>query len=229
MSKYFSKRLIVGGVLLGCFAMSGMASARCFVAPDCSKGRDPAQFTTGLRLGKQLSDLAAVSAGLAERTSDGQVVLLNPDQFEEYQGAILAALDVSPLFPPSRRGPQVTNALRCRAQGEIDALFDQLDRWQNEAALECLVEGSNWGEFSADLYCGILESIDSPTPDTGLVALPRVDREPGEAGAVCEEFFEQSCDTLFDATATQREECVPFTTGEFRAEYDATIGQSCDY
>ncbi len=81
-------------------------------------------------------------------------------------------------------GQTVDNYVRCRAQGYVDGYFYRL----NKLFGQCVLDGADWGQFAANLYCAL--SIDLG----GLAETALFVRAPI---GLCGNLFEATCEDLF--------------------------------
>jgi hypothetical protein len=183
----------------------------CDTGPNCSTARNARSYQQGVGIGQSLTNTAFAAANVEE----------DPDRLEEFRDAVLNALGSA--FPTTFS----TDFLTCRAQGLLDGATARLGELQETVLAQCLLDGEFWGDFSANLYCTILERLLNPNPSSLPFQFPR------PPAGLCGTEFEHGCDEEFEAVALDptgtRVSCFPFSRASFVPLFRATQNNQCTY
>jgi hypothetical protein len=212
------------------FAQALPASQAVPAAPKCPKAcSSQAKWTTkynnGLSAGQQKADAFFASAEVAKSPKKLQNKLNKVfDKLHDYIREI-AAQDTS-------------DNRRCRVQGLADGFVFRLAQLLGQ----CILDGAQWGQFSADLYCELSIELD------GLGEPPPFTRPPV---GLCGTLFQQVCGGVYSYVASEGEatlqpavqsfvsshgvtlstypECSEFTEGAFAAIFKTSEQTDCAY
>jgi len=157
----------------------------------------------------------AAGQSLARQAFNSTAVAADCDNYELFQGKIVAALGtiVVPPNPP-------TSTL-CHFLGESDGMLDQVAQIQDTCTGICIVDGAFAGEVAAKLYCALSIALGGLGLD--VTFLPQV-------VGLCGQNFEASCFAIFEDTAEHDVAgCVPFTVAPFTDVFDETSNNQCLY
>jgi hypothetical protein len=127
---------------------------------------------------------------------------------------------------------------RCRVQGIADGFLYRL------AALlgECVLDGAQWGQFTANLYCDLSIELGGLGSQDGFYRAP---------AGLCGTTFERVCDNVYAHVATEATTplepvvtrflssrsvtvvpypgCMPYTEGDFASVFAAAVNLDCAY
>jgi hypothetical protein len=81
-------------------------------------------------------------------------------------------------------GQDVTQYVRCRAQGYVDGFIYRL----NQLFGQCVLDGADWGQFAANLYCSLSLELGGLGDQTLLIRAPV---------GLCGNLFEVTCEDLY--------------------------------
>jgi hypothetical protein len=128
--------------------------------------------------------------------------------------------------------------VKCRAQGFVEGFFFRL----NQLFGRCVLDGANWGQFAANVYCSLSLELG------GLGEVPLFVRAPS---GVCGDLFEYTCEDVYRYVGTEGSdpisrrvqtlldrkklvvapfaECRAFTGGDFAPVFEAAVYNDCSY
>lgn len=103
--------------------------------------------------------------------------------------------------------------------GYIAGLSSSLDDIVNKCSDECTMIGNASGEWSAELFCAVSETIGSTAKFDGMIDKPNI---------VCGEAYRQSCESTFVSKCGQM--CSQYARGQnFESFYPASRNGCCSY
>ena len=165
---------------------------------------------------------AAVKQDL-DKLSDALPTVL--DSLEQYLVSLTGGSDPTPY-------------IQCRAQGYTEGFVYRLNVLFNE----CVLDGADWGQFSADLYCRLSAELGGLAADTLFVRAP-----VGLCGnmfeVTCEETYRfvgsegnYSVDPLVSAylesngvTLEPYPGCAAYTDNEYLEAFEGALHNDCTY
>lgn len=172
---------------------------------NCSAARDTRSFNTGRALGANLVDSAWNGIGQ------------DIDQVDQFRSLVIRT-----LRGVLRAVPRDTSTFAlCRAQGLLVGAVDRLNAIQDEVGEFCFLEGSFWGELSAEIYCALAVALDG----LGVTGIEL----PEPATLTCGENFEDGCAEKYESVATGSAECRPYTQGAHTPAYEENLQLQCAY
>lgn len=132
----------------------------------------------------------------------------------------------------------ITQYTKCRAQGYIDGYIFRLFQLFGQ----CVGDGADWGQFTANLYCDLSLSIGGLGSDDLIIRTPV---------QLCGNLFELSCEDTHQYVAEEGDHvildivqqyfsahsftpvtflgCKPFTTGAYLDAYQTALNNDCTY
>jgi hypothetical protein len=180
---------------------TGVASAT--TGPDCSTGRNLRGYSAGVLLGKNVVSQA------------WNAVSHDPDQFDAFKTAVRTSVHHAIHLLAT----DASDYVQCRAKGMAQGVCDQLDTIQTSVSNICLLDGSAWGELSADLYCALSDAFGG-LDVSGLL--------PNPPDGLCGTSFEDACADEFAAFASQPA-CHAFTVAPFVEVFAESQTNMCIY
>jgi hypothetical protein len=181
---------------------TGVASAT--TGPDCSTGRNNRGFLAGKLVGKSIVQQAWNASSQ------------NPDDFDTFATVVRNTVHTA----IHNLATDASDYVQCRAKGMAQAVCDQLGVIQDGIGDACLLDGQDWGDLSAELYCSLSEAFGG-LDVTGL--LPHV-----TVHNVCGQNFEEGCQDEF-ASAANTTTCHQFIVAPFVAVFQESQTNMCIY
>jgi hypothetical protein len=213
---------------LVCSAAASSASALSppTVPAECTEARDSKGWTAGRAAGE--SRLAAVWKSAA--------VHQNLDSLSDNLPVILSSLEAA--LTGLAGGAEPTRYVQCRAQGYAEGFLYKL----NQLFGQCVLDGADWGQFSANVYCSLSIDLGGLGADSLFVRAPV---------GLCGNLFEFTCEDSYryvgsegatpvssvvqsylDSEGITLEPfpgCGPFTDGEFLEAFESSLHNDCTY
>jgi hypothetical protein len=155
------------------------------------------KYNTGLTLGQQRADTFFASTEVAK----------SPKKLATKLSRALVRLHDhirDALQPDTREGR------RCRIQGVADGFLYRLAQLLGQ----CVLDGAQWGQFAANLYCELSIELD------GLGVIDAFTRAPA---GLCGTLFEQTCDAVYAYVATGGEVPLMSSVGRFASDRGVTL------
>lgn len=138
----------------------------------CSDSRNKTAWTAGKTAGDSRVTAVWKSAAIGQ----------NLDNLSDKLPGLVTALNQTMVSLVG--GQDVTDYVRCRAQGYVDGFFYRL----NVLFGQCVLDGADWGQFAANLYCEL--SLDlGGLSDTSLFIRAPV--------GLCGNLFETACEDVY--------------------------------
>jgi hypothetical protein len=135
-------------------------------------------------------------------------------------------------------GQQPTTYIQCRAQGYTEGFLFAL----NKLFKACVLDGADWGQFAADVYCRMSLEFGGLGDDTLFVRAPV---------GLCGNLFEYTCEDTYRHVATEGaysvspivqayldqegvtlepySGCGLYTDNEFLASFESALHNDCTY
>jgi hypothetical protein len=196
------------------------------VPPECSARRDATAWNSGRASGESRVSSVWKSASVGQdldNLSDALPAVL--DSLQQY----LATLS---------GGATPTTYIQCRAQGYTEGFLYAL----NKLFKQCVLDGADWGQFSADMYCRLSQEIGGLAEETLFLRAPvglcgnmteftceEVYRYVGNEGnysvaPIVQEYLDDEGVTLEPYPG-----CGIYTDNEFLAAFEAALHNDCTY
>jgi ElaB/YqjD/DUF883 family membrane-anchored ribosome-binding protein len=192
-----------------CVVSSGRAAAQDFSAQAlelygpgvpsiCSSKPQRAQkYQAGLTKGTQKADELFASSEIGK----------NPDKLRKKINRVLERL--RDQVREAWRS-ESSDGRRCRVQGVTDGFLSRIV----ELIDQCILDGAQWGKFTAELYCTL--SIELGGLGDGGVFVR------GPVG-LCGDLFQQTCDGVYSYVATEGKTKLPATVSRFCSDRGISV------
>lgn len=164
-------------LLAACVVMASATASAQTTAPtapsECSASRDKSGWTAGRQAGESRVTSVWKSASVNQ----------NLDNLSDALPGLLDALQQNLAgLANGQRNP--SQYVRCRAQGYADGFFWRL----NQLFGQCVLDGADWAQFAANLYCELSTELG------GLEAASLFVRAPV---GLCGNLFEATCEDVY--------------------------------
>jgi len=164
---------LVAACVLGSSASVSAQVTPPTVPSQCSNSRDKSGWTSGRQSGESRVTSVWKSAAVGQ----------NLDNLSNALPGLLDALSQNLQgLAGGQRAP--SQYVRCRAQGYADGFFWRL----NQLFGQCVLDGADWAQFAANLYCELSADLG------GLEAASLFVRAPV---GVCGNLFEATCEDVY--------------------------------
>ena len=196
------------------------------VPSECSSSRDSRGWSSSKTAGDSRVQSVWKSAAVNR----------NLDNLSNQLPALLTALEQTIVSLGA--GEQVTQYVRCRAQGYADGFFYRL----NQLFGQCVLDGADWAQFAANLYCTVSAELGG-LAESGLFVRAPV--------GLCGNLFEATCEDVYryvgregdhtinqsvaaylelnDFTPEPFAGCKQFAQDEFLAVFEESLHNDCSY
>lgn len=192
--------------LLSGFAGATLASAQSVpsvpkaptIPTECSSTANARAWTSARAAGESRVNTVWKSGAVAQDLDRLSDVLPNVlDSLQQYLVTLTS-------------GSEPTLAIQCRAQGYTEGFVYRL----NVIFKQCVLDGADWGQFAADLYCRLSVELGGLASDTLFVRAPV---------GLCGNMFEATCEEVYRYVGSEGEhEVLPIVTSYLDA-HDITI------
>jgi len=215
-------------VVLACSAAANGAAALSppTVPAQCTDARDSKGWTSGRAAGE--ARLTAVWKSTA--------VHQNLDSLSDNLPVILSSLETALTGLAGGQAP--TQYVQCRAQGYTEGFLYKL----NQLFGQCVLDGADWGQFAANVYCSLSIDLGGLGTDSLFVRAPV---------GLCGNLFEFTCEDTYRYVGSEGAStvspvvqsyldsegfvlepfvgCGPFTDGEFLQSFEESLHNDCTY
>jgi hypothetical protein len=226
MSKNLRNGLLLSVVLAGVSASQASAQTVPTVPAECNNSRDSKGFTAGRTAGESRVNSIWKSAAVNQ----------NLDNLSAQLDSSLASLQTALVGLSA--GGQPTQYVQCRAQGYAEGFLYRL----NKLFGQCVLDGADWGQFAADVYCSLSLELDGLAEESLFVRAPV---------GLCGNLFEFTCEDTYHYVASEGADgvssvvqtyldqqsivltpfqgCAAYTTDEFLPAFEAAVHNDCTY
>lgn len=216
-------------IAAGALVWSAGASAQVTnpsVPAECSDSRDSRGWTASRQAGDSRIQAVWKSAAVKK----------NLDNLSDQLPTLLDALQATMTGLVGNEA--VTQYTRCRAQGYADGFFYRL----NVLFGQCVLDGADWAQFAANLYCTLSTDLGGLAETSLFVRAPV---------GMCGNLFEATCEDVYryvglegdyalnpaiasylehnDFTPEAFPGCKAFAQDEFLAVFEASLHNDCSY
>jgi hypothetical protein len=220
--------------LVSGMALASVASAQSVpsvpkapkVPSECSDSRNSKAWTSARTAGESRVNTVWKSNAVAQdldKLSDALPSVL--DSLQQYLVSLTS-------------GSEPTLYTKCRAQGYTEGFVYRLNVLFNQ----CVLDGADWGQFAADLYCRLSVELGGLGSDTLFVRAPV---------GLCGNMFEATCEDVYrfvgyegdfevrpivasyltanEITLEPYPGCLPYTDGEYLEGFETSLHNDCTY
>lgn len=215
-------------VALACSAAANSAAALSppTVPAQCVDARDSKGWTAGRAAGE--ARLTAVWKSTA--------VHQNLDSLSDNLPVVLSSLETA--LTGLAGGVEPTRYVQCRAQGYAEGFLYKL----NQLFGQCVLDGADWGQFAANVYCSLSIDLGGLGSDSLFVRAPV---------GLCGNLFEFTCEDTFRFVGTEGATpvspvvasylnaqgfvldpfpgCAPYSDGEWLESFETSLHNDCTY
>jgi len=215
-------------VVLACASAANSAAALAppTVPAACTDARNSKGWTSGRASGE--SRLTSVWKSSAVHQS--------LDALSDNLPVILTSLETAMIG--LAQGVEPTPYVQCRAQGYAEGFLYKL----NQLFGQCVLDGADWGQFAANVYCSLSIDLGGLASDSLFVRAPV---------GLCGNLFEFTCEDSYRYVGSEGatpvspvvqsyldsegfllepfQGCAPFTGGEFLEAFESSLHNDCTY
>ncbi|MEY4575851.1 MAG: hypothetical protein RL701_554 [Pseudomonadota bacterium] len=192
---------------------------------ECTAKRDSTAWTSSKAAGESRVNAIWKSNAVAQ-------------DLDKLSAALPAALDSLEQFLTGLSSGTPTTYIQCRAQGYTEGFLFAL----NKLFKACVLDGAEWGQFGADLYCRMSIEYGGLAADTLFLRAPvgvcgnlteytceEVYRHVGSEGTYTVSPYVQSYLTHEGITLEPYPGCGIYSDGEFLEAFEGALHNDCTY
>lgn len=196
------------------------------VPEECTASRDQRGWTSGRSAGESRVNSLWRSAAVGQ----------DLDKLSDALPGALETLETALSGLAANAEP--TQYVRCRAQGYAEGYFFRL----NQLFGQCVVDGADWGQLAANIYCSLSIELDGLAESSLFVRAPV---------GLCGNLFEYTCEDVYRYVGKEGDHefqplvanflesngfvvepfagCGPYTDDEFLAAFESSLHNDCTY
>jgi len=217
--------LVCTALCVSWLSLAGSAAAQSVPRQCADRAGQTNKYNVGLSAGRQRADNFFASSEIAK----------NPKKLANKLSRVLEKLH---QHIRDTLEQDVGPGRRCRIQGVADGFLSRLAQLYGQ----CILDGGQWAQFTADLYCELSAELGGLAESSPFVRVPV---------GLCGTLFQQVCDGVYGYVATEGAEqlsssvesflstrgldvqrypgCAEFTEGEYESVFASARTIDCAY
>ena len=226
MSNILRNGLLLSVVLGGALTSQASAQTVPTVPSECTDARNAKSWSAGRAAGESRVDSVWKSTAVGK----------NLDNLSAQLPTVLASLETALVGLSA--GHEPTPLVQCRAQGYTEGFLYRL----NKLFGQCVLDGADWGQFAANVYCSLAIELDGLGEQSLFVRAPV---------GLCGNLFEFTCEDTYRFVGSEGADglssvvqtyidqqglvlepfvgCGAYSDGEQLATFESALHNDCTY